>query len=237
LKREDLIPYKDKNSNLFNSSILFKISFEKNFLNLENTISHAYNDAFKEHSILKNFNIKIINYNQPNISNLLIYFTHSLKNYSVKPRYLKCSNELCKTCVYSDSSYFINLNNFFLPFYCFSNCNTINCIYILKCTLCSIYYIGETSNFKKRLSSHISDINNFIPYKKSKCVSLHFNLLKHDYKHHLKFFIYHDNLEIKKERLNFETHLIFLFQKLSIKILNIKQTNYNSNDIYKLSYN
>ena len=117
------------------------------------------------------------------------------------------------------------LNKFYLPIYCNSNCNENNCVYILHCSLCDYYCIGQTINFKSRFHSHISNIKNFVPYKKFTSVSNHFNLLNHNYEKHLKFYIIQNNLNSLDQRLNFENDLINLFLCLKIKIMNYFVTN------------
>lgn len=112
------------------------------------------------------------------------------------------------------------LNGLTLPIESSSNCDSKDCVYILKCTKCNQFYIGQTNNFKRRFMEHLNGILNFEPYEDRRSnVALHFNLEEHDYTKHLQFFIYITNLELS-ERLKQEAFLINLFLKLEMGLLN-----------------
>jgi len=50
------------------------------------------------------------------------------------------------------------------------SCETINNIYLIFCTKCSLYYVGQCQNFHKRLDKHLNSIKN----KCTICVHKHF---------------------------------------------------------------
>jgi hypothetical protein len=58
--------------------------------------------------------------------------------------------------------------------------------------------VGETQNtFKQRISQHLDDIYNFIPFRRKfdKEVAVHFNLKSHNYLNDFKCAIYNDKLK------------------------------------------
>ena len=115
----------------------------------------------------------------------------------------------------------MNLNEFFLPIADSSDCNIEEAVYILKCKKCNIFYIGETNKFKCRFSAHLFKIRGFKPYIDCTPVSIHFNLKEHNFLTDLEFYIFKTkNIKEKYQRLNKENHLIQLFLKVNVKILN-----------------
>ena len=117
----------------------------------------------------------------------------------------------------------MRLNEFFLPILCFSNCSTNNAIYIIKCSNCSSYYVGQTENIKRRLSTHISNCFYNTPPKNlnTACVVEHFNNGVCSL-NNFSFLVFRADIVNKYQRLNIETMLIHLFLDLSIKLLNDK---------------
>ena len=158
-KREDLIPYKSKNCNKFSadSSFLFKMPFDFNFINLEIVFNQCFYNLFKNDSSLNNCNLKILFSKQPSIRDI---FVHNASINNNKTFYFsKCNSNNCNVCSVASSFHYINLNGFFLPMISYSNCNTKEAIYIIHCKLCKdTFYIGETSNARVRIQRHINDI-------------------------------------------------------------------------------
>ena len=217
--RNCLIPYKNKNLNYLDNCIFFKIPFEKNLIDIDKILKNCFLSISTNSEFLKDMRFKTIFMKNPNISSIFVHHTTSF-NFE-KYSYSKCDNINCLICKFSHFHlYFLLLNQFYLPIYCNSNCSEKNCVYILHCTLCDCYYIGQTVNFRSRFQSHISNIRNFVPYKKFSSVSNHFNLLNHSHEKHLKFYIIQNNLNSLDQRLNFENDLINLFLCLKIKIMN-----------------
>ncbi|RNA03545.1 hypothetical protein BpHYR1_048411, partial [Brachionus plicatilis] len=69
------------------------------------------------------------------------------------------------------------LKQFFLPIESKSSCNSTDCVYIILCIKCKIYYIGQTNCFKRRFNEHLNGIQKYTPYENHKSnVSIHFNL-------------------------------------------------------------
>jgi hypothetical protein len=221
LERDKLLEYKEKNRLNFNCNFIYKFNFDNNISNFNNLASHAFENFKKDNEKFKNFKLKIVNKMQLNLSSLLI---HNFKFPSViKCFYKKCSNINCNTCLYSNNKHSIYLTeDFILPVIDFSSCNSINCVYIIFCSLCNAFYIGQTICIKDRIYNHIYNIKNFTPYTSNdyKCVSIHFNLKFHNFKHHFSYFIIKTNLEDLEARLNVESFLINLCVKMNIKVIN-----------------
>ena len=221
LNRNSLLPYKKFKKPCNDKTIFLKLPYDINF-NLNNQAISNIKNYYLNHNLLKDYKIKIIYSIQPNISQYLI---HSNKFFFFPfTKNSKCLNLECKTCFFIDDSInYININNFICPILSKGNCNSTNVIYFIKCTICDVFYIGETTNFKSRVRNHLSNIKNFIPFDSSNtCVSFHFNLSNHDYNKCLKFIIFKDKIVDCLTRFSFESQLINLFSSISNKLLNDK---------------
>ena len=86
----------------------------------------------------------------------------------------KCSDIRCKTCPNASASQIIN-DPTFITF-----CKASNVIFKIKCNICNLAYIGETSNeLHLRINQHRSDSHKFSPssnHLKSTIELQHFNL-------------------------------------------------------------
>jgi hypothetical protein len=88
------------------------------------------------------------------------YLVNNLRFPFCSNSYKKCNNNLCRVCCFSNVNKILS-NKFDLPITipCSSSCNSVNCIYILKCSKCNLYYIGQTTRtIYIRLSEHIKNI-------------------------------------------------------------------------------
>ena len=234
-KREDLLPYKNKKAIDFNNKIYLKLSYDNSCDFIKPIIKSSFIECLKIKKEFIDIDLKFLNYNQPSLSSLLLHFRDNL-NFLNSCNYKICSNLNCNTCYFSNSNYFINLNNFKLPILINSSCNTKNSIYIIECKLCNSYYIGESGKeFKDRFYKHIYSIKNFIPYKKYTPVAIHFNLKYHNFKEHLKFYIYdtikpciqdefYDQLTLKsiykERRHNLENIVYNFFKSFNMNTMN-----------------
>ena len=71
----------------------------------------------------------------------------------------KCSDNRCKTCPYAAASQTSN-DPTFITF-----CKSSNVIFKVKCNICNLAYIGETSNeLHLRINQHRSDSHKFSPF-------------------------------------------------------------------------
>ncbi len=224
--RDSLIDYKVKNTANFSNHtfkpIYFNFPFDSN-LN-QDSINKSFNTASNElfsNEKYSNNKLKVVNHMQKNFSLLLVHSSPIVCNKDYF--FIKCYNKECKVCAFSNNASFLRLNEFFLPILCFSNCSTNNAIYIIKCSNCSSYYVGQTENIKRRLSTHISNCFYNTPPKNlnTACVVEHFNNGVCSL-NNFSFLVFRADIVNKYQRLNIETMLIHLFLDLSIKLLNDK---------------
>ena len=76
----------------------------------------------------------------------------------------------------------------------------INCIYIIFCKKCKMFYVGETINLQSRMYNHINDIKTFKPFEtKDKCVPLHFRTKNH-VENDFSFFVLQSNINNDENR-------------------------------------
>jgi hypothetical protein len=223
IERNSLIPYKSKNdSNTYtnNDYILFKLPFDLNFKHDKDKLFKLKNIYIKN----KNFEgmkIRFFNSMQSNLSSLLIHNFRFPKIVSYKNK--KCEMLNCETCNFICTDSFIFLKNGFLfPINCNGDCNSTMAIYIIRCTLCNAFYIGKTeTTIKKRLKLHFSMIRNFLPFKYNCHSDIdHFNLVDHNYKAHLKFYIYRCSFLTTEELLTYENIIINFFSIMNPPIMN-----------------
>lgn len=219
LDRDKLINYKEKSSKE-NDKIYFKMLFDRNSFKFKEIFNKVFKDFKLKYPEFEKLKFTFVNKMQFNLSSLLVHnfkFPDSFKN-----NYKKCEDLNCKICIFSNSDFKILVKDqFFLPIWNFSSCDSLNCIYIIKCKLCNFFYIGQTNCIKKRIYKHLYDIKNFVPFEKNNTsVSIHFNLKYHIYQKHFSFFIYRNNLENLNQRLNLESFLINLFLKMKVNLIN-----------------
>jgi hypothetical protein len=219
LDRNSLLQYKPKNLNTFdNSKLLFKHEYDFNFPEIKTIIRNSFDNINSDYIFLKNKNISLVNKIKNSLGSLLVFGVKST-NINVKFCNTKCNG--CIVCKFLYTNDNIIINNFNLPVLSNSNCESINSVYILFCLKCNAFYIGQTSKMIKiRIYQHIRDIKKFKLFQFDKPVALHFNLKGHNYNDDLRFFIFRNNLNHKKGRLNIETQLIHFFLLLNVEILN-----------------
>jgi hypothetical protein len=221
LDRKSLLPYKNKTTKDFSNSIFLNLYFDKNILNSHKILNNSFSFLKNSNSSLENYKLAILSKMQPNIGSMFINKIPSLIFNFKSNNYVKCSNEKCNVCMFSDyKKKFLILNNFHLPISNRSTCSSKNIIYILICKKCNFFYIGESSRtVKERLNEHINNIKKFVPYEKRvNSVSIHFNLLNHSLTD-FSFVVYDVNLE-DTLRFNLEAQLIKLFLKLEMNLIN-----------------
>ena len=221
LNRNDIIEYKDKTKDINKNKIYFNLPFNFNY-DISKNITSSFN-SINSNLSLKNYHFRYINSIQNNNSSL---FIHNKPVYNRKYYFKKCNNTACKICLKSNPNSFLNLNNFHLPILSNSSCNSLQVIYIIKCTLCCQYYIGETENFKRRMSVHIKSCNSNQTSSNCKVVFQHFNQVfpYHQFNKDFEFYIFKTGLPLMK-RKNLEAQLINLFIKLDLKLINVKIPN------------
>jgi hypothetical protein len=220
--RNKLIQYKVKKEiNVNQTNIWFNVQFNLNTSDFTNIISNAFNSTLSKQEFCKNINFKTYNSIAPNLSSILI-FGHKMSLFS-RCRTKTCNNYKCKICDYIYPSSFLKLKNGFkVPLCSNGNCDSVNAVYIIKCSLCDLFYIGQTSQkIKIRISQHLRTIEKFHPFlNRTSEVGYHFNLKHHDPMVHFKFTIFKNNLNEINERLNIESLLIDLIDKFNKPVIN-----------------
>ena len=244
IERETLICYKDKNLNNNGKSVYF-ISFYNKHFNFDHYyISYIWKSILPENSKLKEFKIKNLYKNMPNMS---YYFVTNLKNQFFDSSYKKCNSLKCKICIFGIDSKFIYNTHFdrSISIHSDTSCVSKNIIYFIYCIKCSKTYIGESSRSASlRISEHISRIkyfkknkedseieNKLLNSKDSVHLYNHFRKEDHNLKDHFRFQIYIKN--IISYRLRMETDLIYIFNSLYPNGLN---NSVSKNNLYLQSY-
>ena len=240
MNRDSLICYKEKKKIDMENNIIFKFPYDFNFIDSKRVLTKSFNNIKTKYDYLKDKKLRIINYIQPNIGRLLVHNLPINMNIYKTFKYFRCSYEHCRVCPFSSDQYYIKFdNNFYLPLCMNTSCKSKGFIYIIKCNLCSnIFYIGESGRtVQERIYEHIKDINKFKPYYIYKNVSFHFNLIGHDYRQHLLFYVFKNNCDDLYTRRYYETMLIYIFLKNSNILLNDeKDCNFSFNRFYNLKY-
>jgi hypothetical protein len=219
LDRNTLIPYRVKPNIEFYNDIFCSISFNFNYLNIEQAFVASL-DRVKSNNCLMNSKFKLLYFIPNNISALLIH-NFKLNNFN-KYSYRVCNRANCLTCIFSQPKcYYIDLNGFYLPLMSFSNCESINVIYILKCTLCVAYYIGQTKCLKRRITEHRRSCN-VLKELTQNCICVHKHFIQngHDYINHLRFYVFKCSIDNLNDRLAIEAQLINIFKALKCNIIN-----------------
>jgi hypothetical protein len=220
LDRNKLLEYKTRESINFNETFVLRNNFDNNIVNFKKLAHRAFENFKEDFPQFSDNKLLIINKMQNNLSSLLV---HDFKFPSVsKNCYNSCRDLKCKTCIFSNKKEKIFLTeNFILPIFSNSSCNSKDLIYFIFCSFCNTFYVGQTKNLKERMYKHIYDIKKFIAYSKNTTsVSIHFNLKHHDYTKHFSFFVYKNEINDLTLRLNSESFLLNLCKKLDVKLMN-----------------
>jgi hypothetical protein len=215
INREELLPYKFKNDFNSHKTILFFNEFNYN-LYINNIIYESFSNTK-----IENLEIKIVNKIATNINRL---FVHNFKitNFYINQTY-KCNTKNCMCCNFIYNQPYVELKdvNFKLPLLNNGNCLSKNIIYIIICTQCNIFYVGETSKtLKERIYQHLYKIKKFKAFKKNICeVSIHFNTKFH-YLSQFKVCIFKENLSDSILRKSEEKDLINFLNLYKTRCIN-----------------
>ena len=124
-----------------------------------------------------------------------------------------------KKAYYLNKKSAINITKtFIIPIMDNSDCDSVQCIYIIHCKLCNQFYVGQTGrSCHERIREHIYCIKNNKIYSE---VATHFNSQSHFYKKHLEYFIFKTEVTSSKDRHYIENDLINIILHLTGKIIN-----------------
>ena len=131
-------------------------SYNPNYDSHSNIVQQMF-DELKVSKFTKNIfaNKKLIQSKRqpPNLKNILTQAKFCTLN---KQCVSKCNSPRCQLCeiiIQGDYFRFKNVNyNFLIKSH--MTCDTRNCVYVIECTGCYKYYIGETGNFRLRTNLH-----------------------------------------------------------------------------------
>ena len=228
IDRDLLIPYKEKKK--FSSNFIsFNFYFEKSFLDFNKFVKETWLNILPSNSVLKHFQFYSFFKIQPNLNS---YLVNRIKFPFSSFSYLKCLKN-CKTCRHSNSNFILE-NKFNLPIFIpqKTTCTSKNCIYILNCKKCNVFYVGETSrSFKTRFSEHYYRINYLKNYYNDETKINKFNInnvnCKLLYNHFAQNHVLEDDLRFQifgcdfiSLRKRLESDLIFVLNTLQPNGLN-----------------
>ena len=82
--------------------------------------------------------------------NLKLLFVNNFKMSNFSNNRMKACNK-CINCKLVYNVNHIKLGSVNIPLFSSGNCNSENCIYIITCIKCKIYYVGQTNNMRLRI--------------------------------------------------------------------------------------
>ena len=198
--------------------------FDRKLNDINIFLKTTWNNIQNMNNILKNTLLTTFYRYQINLGS---FFVHNLKIPYNSFKYTKCQNLNCITCKFANTNNILdNQKNIPILICSETTCSSKNCIYIIKCTVCNLYYIGQTGReFKTRFYEHCYFIRKLKEYKenficKNKILNnnkeqIHFysHFQKHiDYENCISFQIF--VADIHTNRLRLENDLILLLNTI-----------------------
>ena len=165
-------------------------------------------------SAIKPEDIQITYSRSPNIKDMIIKTEISKQH--IPKLSQPCFKPICKTCLQMDTTQTItNRSNHSYPIRGSFNCQSSNIVYVLKCMICGMQYVGESSNtMNTRCRGHVSTIRT----SKDHPVALHYRSYNHTTEDFTITII--DKEQDKNRRLRLEESWITLLDTLTPKGLN-----------------
>ena len=160
LDRADILPYKIKNNNKYDyKSIKLKFNFDLNFSTIKKDFRLYFNSIQNSCLFLEKTKTKL-DLTLKIEKNLKLLFVNNFKMSNFSNNRMKACNK-CINCKLVYNVNHIKLGSVNIPLFSSGNCNSENCIYIITCIKCKIYYVGQTNNMRLRINNHKSYIKNF----------------------------------------------------------------------------
>jgi hypothetical protein len=223
IQRNSLLNYKNKTISFKNcNSFLMSNEYNKYIANKSDLFKNSFHNSTHKYTWLNNYKIKFYFLISFNIFSLLIH-NRSLNNNSINFT-KKCNCQDCQVCYFiNQNSYIFLKKGFIIPIKNNCDCNSIGIIYIIRCSLCNIFYVGQTKrSAKERIKEHLTSINKFIPFVRfTSEIGMHFNLRHHNYINHFSFYIFKKNIEDLDKRLSIETDIIHIINENNPPIINL----------------
>lgn len=230
INRSDLLPYKVKNgSNGLVDQVKTFFDFDRNFHMVKSLFIKNFYEVSSSSSWMMNLRPFFVYKIKPNLSLLTV---HSLNfNLNFNSCFTRSCLNNCKICSFIYGSSYIKVNNSVLPMLSNANCDSCNVVYIIMCTKCTVFYVGETSkSLRIRISQHLNGIKRFVPYfNMENEVAYHFRRVGHVINSDFRVCVFRENLVDQVVRRSVEMDLIWLFKCVfNFEILNSKINNLNS---------
>ena len=162
IKRMDMLEYKDKNIIKSTKNMFFAGNeYNKLIVNKSSLFDVSFLQTQTNFTWLENYKLKFYFLISANIFSLLIHNRH-LNNKMHFTR--KCLYDNCKFCNFvNPNSYIFLKNGFTFPIKDSCNCQSSNVVYIIRCILCNVFYVGQTKRRAvERLNENFEDIKNFV---------------------------------------------------------------------------
>jgi hypothetical protein len=238
-KREALLPYKINKKSESNVLLKSFSYYDENLMFMKNITINSVKELIRENknlNFLKDKKFLFVHKIKSNLNNILL---NNQKPITIHRKFCrKCHETNCPICPFLTETHQIHFRKFILPIRSNSNCTSLGIIYIIKCTKCDIYYVGQTEkNARMRIRQHLYSIlffkNNLdksLTFFNSKPeIAIHFATHNHKLDDFTFYIFTSDHIELR-ERLSRETDTIHLLKNFNVKILNKMIP-----DIYKLS--
>ena len=231
IKRDTLIPYKEK-SNFINNSVIYITYFDKIIPNQNTFLHNIWGSKVENNIFLKKFIFKTFYKIYPNLNQ---YLANKIKSPYCSNKYIKCLKLNCTICQFSNTNYNLE-NKYNLPILIpnISSCDSKNCIYIIQCKKCiKNFYIGETSrsinirikehiqNIKRVQKLNLSELNYFLS-KTEDCKILYKHFSLHKDLSNFSFQVFIDNCITYRTRL--ESDLMILLDTINPNGLNANKS-------------
>jgi hypothetical protein len=229
LDRKTLLPYKSKNNDIVNNLKLFNLyNKSTDFIK-----SFSFNSFIENHQSFSNSKLSFISLVDNNLGS--IWF-NNFKFYESKKFFSKKCGKNCNLCEFMDPKCAIEHNKKIIPFQSDSNCESTGIIYIIKCNICEVFYVGQSSkSASTRIGQHFFNVNSFRKnisrslsnFDSQSEVAIHFAESFHKTKNCITVYIFKNNIHDYHKRLSCETDLINLFLKFDFPLLNKLVPNLN----------
>ena len=185
---------------------------------MDKIIYKAFDNTINTNGTFKLNIINRVNYNMSAI------FMNGFSNLN---KFVNRSNP-CKDCeicqyIFNKTEFTIQGLDLKIDLQSKGNCNSTHLIYIIFCSLCKKFYVGETGkSLKFRIKQHLNHINKFIPFTRyhDKIVARHFNMRGHSLAN-FKVCIFKSDLFDTEVRKSKERDLVRFLNLISINCINL----------------
>ena len=144
--RKDFLEYKIKLNNAKTRKFSLFNLYDNSICFLKKCVNNAFyktQDICKK-EYLNKLKLNFVNMIGTNISSSLIH-SRKPKSFAVKQgQYNKCKLDSCNICNFVEETDFLKIKIFLFPIKSNSSCSSKGIVYIIRCNLCNVFYIGES---------------------------------------------------------------------------------------------